>query len=537
MAVTKVNELTNIGTIAEGDKLVGERVDGTTVRISYDVDITSDAAPVLGASLNMGGFHIIDQNSNGLITFSPQASAVNNLVVQNAIAGAPIALLATGASADVGIQLNTKAAGTYAFYTTAATNQVTVFSGTASQHSTILNLPATAAARTYTFPDVSGTLVLNTLADGGTGKALTASNGGIVYTDDDSMEILAGTATANKMLLSGSSTTPTWSTATIPSTAGALNTRLKSDGTNYVASTTTLPDTGTSGKLIRGDGTNYVESTSTFANTYSASSLLYSNGANTVTGLNTGNNGILATDGSGVPSITASLPSAVVANITSLPGVTKPTVQEFTTGTAATYTTPAGAAWIRIKCWGGGGGSGGVAATGATDGAASGGGGGGGYVEHIIASPAATYTYTIGAAGAAGASGNNNGGNGGTTTWSGGGLVAAGGNGGSGCPASVNIITVDGGQGGAVAGGNITNTRGGSGVYGISVSNATGAQQGGYGGPSGINPGVKGEGVGAGLTPDSPGQGGYGRANDASDSAQAGVAGFRGHIQVEEFYV
>lgn len=36
MAVKKVNELTDLGAIADGDKLVGERVDGTTVRITFN---------------------------------------------------------------------------------------------------------------------------------------------------------------------------------------------------------------------------------------------------------------------------------------------------------------------------------------------------------------------------------------------------------------------------------------------------------------------------------------------------------------------
>jgi hypothetical protein len=67
---------------------------------------------------------------------------------------------------------------------------------------------------------------------GGTNAALTASAGGIVYSGASSLAILAGTSTANQMLLSGSSAAPSWSTATWPSTAaqgtllnaGTLNT-------------------------------------------------------------------------------------------------------------------------------------------------------------------------------------------------------------------------------------------------------------------------------------------------------------------------
>jgi hypothetical protein len=56
------------------------------------------------------------------------------------------------------------------------------------------------------------------LAQSGTGASLTASNGGIVYSDASAMAILAGTATAGRMLQSGSNAAPSWSTATYPAT-------------------------------------------------------------------------------------------------------------------------------------------------------------------------------------------------------------------------------------------------------------------------------------------------------------------------------
>jgi len=93
------------------------------------------------------------------------------------------------------------------------------------------------------------------LAVGGTNANLTASNGGIVYSTASAFAILAGTATANQVLLSGSSTTPAWSTATYP------------------ASTT-------------------------------INQLLYSSSANTIVGLATANGGILNASSGGVPSMT-----------------------------------------------------------------------------------------------------------------------------------------------------------------------------------------------------------------------------------------
>lgn len=75
------------------------------------------------------------------------------------------------------------------------------------------------------------------LSRGGTSANLTASNGGILYSTASAAAILSGTATAGQMLQSGASTTPAWSTATYPATAGTLGNVLKSDGTNIVSFT------------------------------------------------------------------------------------------------------------------------------------------------------------------------------------------------------------------------------------------------------------------------------------------------------------
>lgn len=105
------------------------------------------------------------------------------------------------------------------------------------------------------------------LSNGGTAASLTASNGGIFYSTGTAGAILAGTATAGRILRSGSSAAPSWSTATYPATT-------------------------------------------------TVSQILYSSATNTVAGLTTANNGTLITSGTGVPSISSTLPSAVQANIT-----------------------------------------------------------------------------------------------------------------------------------------------------------------------------------------------------------------------------
>lgn len=121
----------------------------------------------------------------------------------------------------------------------------------------------TTSEKTFTLPNASATILTDnavvTLTQGGSSKALSASNGGIVWTDSDSMEVLAGTATANKVLMSGSSATPAWSTPVYPNASATSGKIIISDGTNYIASTPTFANSAsTTGNQLIADGTNWV---------------------------------------------------------------------------------------------------------------------------------------------------------------------------------------------------------------------------------------------------------------------------------------
>lgn len=72
--------------------------------------------------------------------------------------------------------------------------------------------PTTGAAAAPTMRAlVNADLPIVDMPHGGANKALTANNGGIVWSDADSFEILAGTATARQRLWSGATATPAWS--------------------------------------------------------------------------------------------------------------------------------------------------------------------------------------------------------------------------------------------------------------------------------------------------------------------------------------
>lgn len=131
------------------------------------------------------------------------------------------------------------------------------------------------------------------LIRGGTGASLTASNGGIVYSNSSSMAILSGTATATQMLQSGASGAPGWSTTTWPATS-------------------------------------------------TINQLLYSSAANTISGLATTNSAVLITSSGGVPSLSTTLPSGISATNMNLTtptlGVAAATSINFGGSTLSTYT-------------------------------------------------------------------------------------------------------------------------------------------------------------------------------------------------------
>lgn len=204
--------------------------------------------------------------------------------------------------------------------------------------------------------------------------------------------------------------------------------------------------------------------------------------------------------------------------------------QVFTSGTAATYTRPAGITSILVQVLGGGGGGGGSTG-GVSTGSQGAGGGAGGYSMLWVASASSTYTYTVGAGGAGGTAGANTGSTGGTTTFSASSLQATGGVGGGGMGAIANAVSSAalGGDGGVGTNG-IVNSKGMPGFTSLMVtSNVSGASGGSshFGGGGVISLGGTG---GAGGNYGSGGAGGY-----SSTVSAAGGAGSAGLIIVWEF--
>lgn len=157
----------------------------------------------------------------------------------------------------------------------------------------------------------------------GSGSTLTVQLTGLT---NHALQIGAGTATLTQLgagstgqvLQTNSSADPTWSTATYPSTA-----------------------TGT-GTILRADGTNWVPTSSTYPNTNAVSTLLYASSANVMSALATANRASLSTNSTGVPTWLAMTDGQVI--IGSSAG--SPTAATLSAGTGVTITNASNAITI-----------------------------------------------------------------------------------------------------------------------------------------------------------------------------------------------
>lgn len=385
------------------------------------------------------------------------------------------------------------------------------------------------------------------LAYGGTNANLTASNGGIVWSNASQMQILSGTATANQMLQSGSTATPSWSTSTWPATTTA-NQLLYSSFNNTVAGLSSAAN----GVLITSNSSvpSFLANSGTpgyvlTANSGAPPSWQVSGGSGTVNSGTQYNLAYYPATAAAVSGL-ANAGSAGLALLSgsppawsSSPPITR--INDVIITSTQTYTPSTGTQFVDVSLAGPGGGSGGSSGSG-TQGGAGAGGGGGGVAKRLytIAQLGATAAVVIGLGGTAGTSGNNAGGNGSaasTFTPAGAGAVLTGNaaNGGSGMAGSATInISGNGGAGGTATGGT-ENITGSDGLPGFIISDAIGALAGTGGGNALIpNNTYRASGNAAAIAGQNFGQGAAGGTNFSGGNI-AGAVGGNGICIIREY--
>lgn len=95
-----------------------------------------------------------------------------------------------------------------------------------------------------------------TVAEGGTGLGTLTDHAVIVGAGTDPVEFVGPGSAGQVFQSGGASANPAYSTATYPSIATGTGTFLRADGTNWVASTATVPNTATQGDLLYASADN-----------------------------------------------------------------------------------------------------------------------------------------------------------------------------------------------------------------------------------------------------------------------------------------
>ncbi len=524
--------------------------------------LTSAGPGALPAWTNASGTGTVNSGLiNQLAYYAAAGTAVSGLATANdgllvtSNSGVPSILAGPGTTGNI-LQSNSAAAPSFSIAT---------YPSTATSTGSVLRADGTNwSATTAAYPNTTTiNQVLYSSANNTVSGLASAANGTLVTNASSVPSILAGPGTTGNILQSNAAAAPSFSTASYPSTSG------------------------TTGTILRSNGTNFVNSTSTFADTYASNSLLYASSANTVTALATaasavlttvasvptwaselslalgGTNAALTASNGGIVYSTASALAILSGTATaglallsgantaptwsSSPPITRINIQRITATGAGTYTPTSGMVYVLVQAQAAGGGGGGGASTIAAQVSLGGAGGGGEYIEALFtaANIGASKAYSVGAKGTGGSAGNNAGTAGGNTTFNTTWIITVGGGAGPGSAAlsAVAQLATSGGSsgtGGSVATGTLLNQIAGEPAeYGLVINSSQGI--GGSGGKSGAGyPGSlqtttstsSTAGTNAGTN---SGAGGSGGASSISNAAAAGGNGGDGFINFIEF--
>lgn len=158
---------------------------------------------------------ILDSNGNTIFSFTPFALATEYITVTNSTSASNPAFVAAGSATNMSIGMQAKGTGAVRLASVSTTGPVLIASGTGFQHETSFNFADTAASRTVTFPDASGTVAFTSGASGIVNSGLINQ---LAYYASAGTTV-SGLATANSsVLVTNGSGVPSLST-TLPNVA------------------------------------------------------------------------------------------------------------------------------------------------------------------------------------------------------------------------------------------------------------------------------------------------------------------------------
>lgn len=114
--------------------------------------------------------NIADTNGNTVLGLGAVASAVNYISASNNATGSFPYFVSTGTDTNIDFGVYTKGTGKILLLSANTTQPLVIYSGTSYQHTTTFQFSNTAASRTVTFPDATGTVVLSSSTVAQTGN-------------------------------------------------------------------------------------------------------------------------------------------------------------------------------------------------------------------------------------------------------------------------------------------------------------------------------------------------------------------------------
>lgn len=123
-----------------------------------------------------------DVNGNGMVQFIPNGSAVNYFAMTNYPTGTGPVFQSVGADSNIDINITTKNSGRINLTSASPTNPVRIVSGTGTQHTTDFDFADTANSRTVTWPDQSGTVVMQSFDTTFVPELVSSGGGTTTYT-------------------------------------------------------------------------------------------------------------------------------------------------------------------------------------------------------------------------------------------------------------------------------------------------------------------------------------------------------------------